>query len=63
MKQYNVTAQVYNKYDIYKQTILFNHVVSASSKDEAINLFHNLFLLDYKILQIYSVEEISKDAA
>ena len=60
MKQYNITAQVYNKFDSYKQTILFNHVVSALTENEAIDLFYNFFLLDYKILKIYSVEEISQ---
>jgi hypothetical protein len=58
MKQYNVTAQVYSKYDSYKQTLLMNHVIAASSENEAIDLFHKTFLLDYKILKIYSVEEI-----
>jgi hypothetical protein len=60
MKQYNVTAQVYNKYDIYKQTLLMNHVVSASSKDDAIDSFNKCFILDYKILKIYSVEIINE---
>jgi ribosomal protein L20A (L18A) len=63
MKQYNITAQVYNKFDSYKQTILFNHVVSALTENEAIDLFYNFFLLDYKILKIYSVEEISQVVA
>ena len=63
MKQYNITAQVYNKFDSYKQTILFNHVVSALTENEAIDLFYNFFLLDYKILKIYSVEEIVQVAA
>ena len=63
MKRYNITAQVYNKFDSYKQTILFNHVVSALTENEAIDLFYNFFLLDYKILKIYSVEEISQVVA
>jgi hypothetical protein len=63
MKQFNVTAQVYNKYDSYKQTLLMNHVITASSEDEATTLFNNTFLVDYKILKIYSVEEISQGMA
>jgi ribosomal protein L20A (L18A) len=63
MKQYNVTAQVYNKYDQYKQTLLMNRVIDALSEDDAIDLFHKIFLLDYKILKIYSVEEIPQVAA
>jgi len=63
MKQYNVTAQVYNKYDYYKQTLLMNHVISALSKEEAIDNFNKIFILDYKILKIYSVEEIVQVAA
>ena len=59
MKQYNVTAQVYNLFDPYKQTMLFNDVISAKSSDEAVVAFNLIFGMDHKILQIYSVEEIS----
>lgn len=62
MKQYNITAQVYNLFDPYKQTILFNDVISAKSSDEAVIAFNSIFGTDHKILQIYSVEEIIKDA-
>jgi hypothetical protein len=58
MQQYNITAQVYNKYDSYKQTLLINDVISASSKEEATNYFKQSLVLDYKLLKIYSIEEI-----
>jgi hypothetical protein len=58
MHQYNITAQVYNKYDSYKQTLLINDVISASSKEEATNYFKQSLILDYKLLKIYSIEKI-----
>ena len=63
MKRYNITAQVYSLFDPYKQTILFNEVISAKSQDEALFFFKDIFSMDHKILKIYSIEEISKDAA
>lgn len=56
MKQFNVTAQVYNKFDTYKQTMLMNEVVSASSEEEAINTFQKIFESDYKVVKVYSAE-------
>jgi len=58
MKQYNVTAQVYNKFDPTKQTILMNEIVPAISKHNAIDYFTEIFTIDYFIMKIYSVEEI-----
>lgn len=56
MKQFNVTAQVYNKFDTYKQTMLMNEVVSASSEEEAIKTFQKIFEPDYKVVKVYSAE-------
>lgn len=56
MKTYNVTAQVYHKKDIYKQTILMNEIVSASSQENAKNIFQQVFETDYVIINIYSAE-------
>jgi hypothetical protein len=59
MKQFNITAQVYSKYDSYRQTLLINDVISASSEEEASNNFEQSLILDYKLLKIYSIEEIN----
>ena len=56
MKQFNVTAQVYNKFDAYKQTILMNEVVSATSVEDAIKAFQKIFETDYKVIKVYSAE-------
>lgn len=63
MKQYNITAQVYNKFDGYKQTIFMNEIVMATSKDHAISLFQEIYSHDHEILKIYSAEEISQVAS
>jgi hypothetical protein len=62
MKTFNITAQVYDKQDNYKQTILINDVITANSKESAITEFYDS-LLTYNILKIYSVEEISQVAS
>lgn len=62
MKTFNITAQVYKSNDPYKQTLLINDVIDASSKEKAIVDFNDL-CADYEIVKIYSVEEISKVAS
>jgi hypothetical protein len=57
MKQFNVTAQIYNKLDKTKQTILMNEIIDASSKEKAIATFHDLVDDEYHIVKIYSIEE------
>lgn len=63
MKKFNVTAQVYNKFDKDKQTILMNEIVSASSKAEAYDTFYEIYEIDHEIVKVYSVEEISQVVA
>ena len=63
MNKFNITAQAYSLFDKYKQTLLLNEVVYAMSENEAVKYFNELLGMDHKILKIYSVEEISKDAA
>lgn len=58
MKKFNITAQVYNKFDNHKQTILMNEIISAKSKAEAYDSFHEIYSIDHEIVKIYSVEEI-----
>lgn len=60
MKKFNITAQIYNLCDPYKQTILFNDMIVAESSDEAIIVFNSTLEIDHKILKIYSVELINE---
>lgn len=58
MNKYNVTAQVYNKFDNDKQTLLMNEVISASSNQEAIESFQQIYSIDHEIVKIYSAENV-----
>lgn len=58
MKLYNVTAQVYNLFDPYKQTILDNLEIAANSTKAATDLYYESTKIKYHIIKIYSVEEI-----
>lgn len=58
MKKYNVTAQVYSKFDDDKQTLLMNEVISASSNQDAIKSFREIYSVDHEIVKIYSAENI-----
>jgi|GEM_PF-6581357 len=63
MKEFNVTAQIYKKYDEYKQTIFTNKVIIAENEQNAILLYKMTLDDEYSVLKIYSVEEISQEAA
>lgn len=63
MKKFNVTAQVYNKFDNHKQTVFMNEIVSAPSQAEAYDTFNEIYSIDHEIVKIYSVEEISQVSA
>jgi hypothetical protein len=58
MNRYNVTAQVYNKLDNDKQTLLMNEVISASSNQEAIESFKQIYSIDHEVVKIYSAENV-----
>lgn len=63
MKQFNITAQVYETSDPTKQTILLNEEVQSICENEARLKFENYHIVPhYKLVKIYSVEEISKVA-
>ncbi len=57
MKEFNITAQVYSIADQYKQTLLVNDVIKASSKNGAIAEFYSQNP-EYEIVRIYSAEEL-----
>lgn len=58
MNMYNVTAQVYSKFDDDKQTLLMNEVISASSNQDAIKSFREIYSIDHEIVKIYSAENV-----
>lgn len=58
MKTFNITAQIYKKYDQYKQTILTNEIIIAENEQNAILLYKMTLDDQYSVLKIYSVEEI-----
>jgi|688.fasta_scaffold377439_3 hypothetical protein len=59
MKEYSVSAQVYNIIDDHKQTLLVNETISASSKEEAAYKYqHQHPNPNRKVVKIYSVEQI-----
>jgi hypothetical protein len=64
MKTFNITAQVYETNDLTKQTILFNQLVHSDSVTNAKSKFEDYHLSPhYKLVKIYSVEEISQEAS
>lgn len=64
MKTFNITAQVYRTNDPAKQTILFNKEVYSISESDARSKFENYHLVPhYKLVKIYSAEEISQVAS
>jgi len=58
MKTFNVTAQIYDKFDEFKQTILVNDVIKAISPDQADKTFREIHSINNEIVKIYSVIEI-----
>jgi len=61
MKLFNITAQVYKNTDLSKQNLLINEVHDGLSSEEALNNFKLHFpSIEYFLVKILSVEEISK---
>lgn len=63
MKLFNITAQIYDKNDIYKQSIFMNELVMALCSADARNTFEEIYSKTHQIIRIFSVEEISQEAA
>lgn len=61
MKQFNVTAQIYNRNDLYKQTIFMNEIITSTNNKSAEDYF-KLGLLERGevLVKILSIEEISQ---
>jgi hypothetical protein len=64
MKLFNITAQVYKNNDLSKQNLLINEVYDGLSSDAALNNFKLHFpSIEYSLVKILSVEEISQVVA
>ena len=64
MKQFNITAQIYESHDPFKQTILMNELIQSLYIESAIDLFKlNLIEQNVVLVKVLSVEEISQVAA
>jgi hypothetical protein len=61
--EFLVTAQVYEKTDPYKQTILLHDVFFTSSSDKAEDMFNSRFEDTHNIIKIYSSINISNNTA
>lgn len=62
ISQFNITAQIYNKNDRTKQTILMNNIIESTNQQSAIDMFKLKLISENDILvQILSVEKISQD--
>jgi type II secretory pathway component PulF len=63
-KLFNITAQVFKNNDTSKQNRLINEIHNGSSSDEALGNFKLHFpSIEYSLVKILSVEEISQEAA
>jgi hypothetical protein len=59
LKQFNITAQVYDLRDTSKQNLLINQVMDAVSTEDAIFQFQDqLQFQDCRIVKIHSVEQV-----
>jgi len=57
MKEYTVTAQVYNTFDKYKQTLLVAGSFHADSPDDAEKKFREIYGIDHNIIKVFSSVE------
>jgi len=64
MRIFNITAQVFKNNDLSKQNLLINQIYDGSSSEEAITNFKLHFpCIEFSLVKILSVEEISQEAA
>jgi hypothetical protein len=59
-KEFNITAQICDRQDPYRQTILFNDIIHAENEQLARSAFAGTIGLTHDIIRIYSVCEIEK---
>lgn len=54
-KEYTITAQVYNVFDKYKQTLLIADSYRAESAEDAEKKFREIYSIDHNIVKVFSV--------
>jgi len=54
-KEYTITAQVYNVFDKFKQTLLVAASYNAESPEDAEQQFREIYSIDHNIIKIFSV--------
>lgn len=59
INEYNITAQVLNKENNDKQTLLFNDCVLSATPEEAVKIFNKEYKDIYNILHIYSISKVN----
>ena len=59
LNEYNVTAQVVDKSQVDKQTILFNDSIFCATTEEAAQIFNKTHQDIYNILKIYSITKVT----
>jgi hypothetical protein len=61
---FNITAQVFRNNDKSKQNLLINETHQGSSSEEALSNFKLHFpCIEFSLVRVLSVEEISQEAA
>jgi len=64
MRMFNITAQVFRNNDKSKQNLLINETHQGSSSEEALSNFKLHFpCIEFSLVRVLSVEEISQEAA
>jgi hypothetical protein len=59
LKQFNITAQVYDLHDTSKQNLLINQVMDAVSTEDAIFQFQDQYCrIQFQVVKIHSVEQV-----
>jgi hypothetical protein len=64
MRIFNITAQVFKNNDLSKQNLLINQIYDGSSSEEALSNFRLHFpCIEFSLVKILSIEEISQETA
>jgi hypothetical protein len=58
-KEFLVTAQVFDKFDKTKQTLLIHDSFKTLSSEDAKELFKKKYSIDHSIIKIYSAISVS----
>lgn len=62
VKEFAITAQIYNKFDESKQHLLICESIMADSSSHARKSFEDTFGIDHEIVKIHSVIDVCNNA-